>query len=351
MLELLNVRRRGPSGSVLDGAVLAVQPGEPVAIVGVSAEARQVLGRLLTGSLRPDAGMVRLGGRGVSGLRNQRGGRAVVLVAAPWIKATSKTVRQVLLGAGARKDAIAGLCELAGLGGVAEAVVRTLPPAAQVRLAVAAACAGKPDLLVVDGPAAITAPDVRAALLADIARLLQSLDGVVVWLASDPDEALALERRTAVLHGGVFVQDGPAADVAAHPRTLAAARAVSSPALNMLAVTMEGATARLGDGATLTPPAALGLPSTGACTLAFRPQAVAVERQHPGALRFVLRAHGPAQAGEGRYLSAVFAGAEWLMPAPDAPPRTGFLFNAFVDPAAIMAFDETGLALPGRAPA
>ncbi len=346
MLELVDVRRRGPVGAVLDRASFAARPGEPVAIVGASAAQRLMLGKLLAGTLRPEAGGVKLGGQSVAAIRHRRGGKAVAHVNQPWMKSASRTVRQTLIAAGVRKEEVAGVCDLAGLGGCVDTEARALPVEARVRLAVASACGGKPDLLVIDAPAAAVAGETRAALLADVARLVRSIAGVAVWLAADPDEALALDGRTAVLCSGVFVQDGPAAEVAAHPLTLRAAEVVSSPGLNTLTVRMEGETARLNDGATFTPPAVLGLPSGGMFTLAFLPQAVSFERQHPGALRFVVRAGGAAEHGDGRFMPAGFAGAAWLMPSPEPAPKAGLLFNAFVDPAAIMAFDAAGQALP-----
>jgi ABC-type sugar transport system ATPase subunit len=330
MLSLKDVTRTS-GGVSLSGVSLQAAPGRPTAIVGLSATGREALARLISGADRPQAGEIRLAGTEISKARSDKG--RIVRVSPLGLASSGQKV-----GKAASREAAA----LAGLSGQMEAKLSSLSAVQRMRLALAHAASARPSLLVVDGPTSLLGAEARDALLTDIRALLAPATGVVVLVAASAGEALAVDGDIVVFDRGAIIQTGAVADVSAHPVNLASAIATSWPQLNTLPMTAKDGRGQLADGARLQLPEEIVLPAEGACTLAFHPEDVTLERASPGCLRFVVRAAGDAAGG---FLPVAFAGSTWLCPMTVAQPHVGALLNAFVDRSKLMLFDGGGKAL------
>ena len=330
MLQLKQVTRTANGATLLDQVSLTVAPGRPTAIVGLSASGRDAFVRLISGADRPQAGQIQLSGKDVAKARSDKG--RIVRVGAQGLAASGQKV-----GKAVSREAAA----LAGLSGQMEAKLSGLTAAQRVKLALAQAAASRPALLIVDAPGSLLPADAREDVVGRLPALLAGATGVVLVIAASADEALALGGDIVVMQGGQVAQAGTADEVSTHPVNLAAALATSWPQLNTLPMTAQDGRGRLADGSRLQLPEGLTLPAEGACTLAFHPEDVTLERASPGCVRFVVRAAQP----NGRFQGVTFAGSTWLCPSLAQAPHSGALLNAFVDQSRMMLFDAAGGAL------
>ena len=206
----------GGAGFALHGLTLSVAAGAFVPLLGPSGAGKSALLRVLAGLARPLAGRVTVAGLSLSeasdgDLRELRRGvvgfvpqsRTASLV--PELDAANIALPLSLAGVGGprARRRVQVLRELLGLGDLARVPAEQLPPAGVVRLAIAAALAHQPGLLLLDEPAAGLTEQERDDLLELLRRLHEEL-GLTVLLATR-DAALAHR-----IGGVVRVRDGRA---------------------------------------------------------------------------------------------------------------------------------------------
>lgn len=334
MLELRQALRALGRDPLLDEVDLTFSTDAPVSILGLSAPARDLMLRLLSGAEKLKAGEVRLGGQEIARARRAKQGIAQVNSAG-----AAKTGQKV------GKIIEAGTAARVGLSARLAAAVNQLEPEERVRLAIGKAIQDRPALLLLDAPATGLPAEARARLASDLGTMLAEARGVVVLLAGGADEAIGLGGNVVVLSGGLVQQTGPVGDVVARPANLAAAIATAWPGLNTLPMAMDGGRGRLADGSSLHLPEGIGLPAQGGCTLAFRPDDSTLARETPGCMRFVARAVAEERVSGRRYERLTFGRESWLSPLTAAAPPPGVVINVFVDRSKLMAFDAHGAAI------
>jgi ABC-type sulfate/molybdate transport systems ATPase subunit len=209
-------------------ARLEVGPGDVVAVVGPNGAGKTTLLRGIAG-LRPASGSLHVAGRSLAGVPPERRRVGWVPQGAtlfPHLSALDNVgyglrVRGVRRSA-ARRTAQTVLDRL-GIGALATRTPAQLSGGQAARVALARALAPDPAVLLLDEPLAALDAEIRD----DIRRLLRAtLAGGAVrtlLVTHDPVDAVALADRIVVLEAGRVVQDGPAADVAAAPRSAWAA--------------------------------------------------------------------------------------------------------------------------------
>jgi ABC-type sugar transport system ATPase subunit len=311
VLELKEVSRVQGGVPVLDRASLVISREMPTAIVGLTAYERSVLARVLSGQDKPQAGSIRLGGKDIAQVRRQKGRISVV---------GGDTQKRSKPGKGPGREQ-------------------------QMRAAFSKARSDRAALIILDAPATDLGLEARENFVGDLKALCESAGAIVVLLAGDADEAMALGGQVVVLERGEIVQVGPAADVFTHPTNLTAAIATSFPKLNTIAMTAREGRGVLADGSSFQPPEQLKLPDAGACTVAFHPDDMTLQRAGAGCLRFIVRAAGDEIVGGRRFVRVTFAGSDWLTPQSELQPHAGAILNAFVERSRLMAFDASGKAI------
>ena len=311
VLELKDVSRAAGREQVLNSVNLVMSRETPTAIVGLNAQERSALARVLSGADKPQSGSIRLGGKDIGQARREKG-------------------RVALIGGDAQKKV------KPGKGPGREQMIRA---------SIARARSDRAALVIIDAPATDLGLEAREAFIDDLKALCEGAGAVVVLLAGDADEAMALGGQVVVLNRGDIVQVGPVADVFAHPANLTAAVATSFPKLNTIAMTARNGRGVLVDGSSFQPPEQLSLPEQGACTVAFHPDDMTLERAGAGCLRFIVRAAGDEIIGGRRFTRVTFAGSDWLTPQAALVPHKGAILNAFVERTRLMAFDATGNAI------
>jgi molybdate transport system ATP-binding protein len=145
----------------------------------------------------------------------------------------------------------------------------------QQRVSLARALAGEPRLLLLDEPfSALDAPS-RTALRRLVRRLADETRTPVLLVTHDPTEALTLADHLAVIEDGTITQQGPPAEVTAHPRSRWVAELVG---LNLLRGTAAGTLVQLDGGGELRTADA----AQGPVALTIHPRAVSLHRVRPG---------------------------------------------------------------------
>ncbi len=213
-----------------------------MALLGASGSGKTTLLNLVAGLLTPDSGRILLEGEDLTSLAPERRGLAYVFQDhALWPHLTALEHLLLVMKEPRKEEALA-LLERVGLSGLEGRRPHQLSGGQKQRVALARALAAKPRLLLLDEPYSALDPVLREELRLEVAALLQAEGVSALHVTHDPDEALAVADRVAVMEGGRIVQEGPPAEVYARPSSLAAARAFGR--LNLLPVEVCGGQVR-----------------------------------------------------------------------------------------------------------
>jgi ribose transport system ATP-binding protein len=219
-LRTEDVRKNFGATSALRGVSFEVQPGEVHALIGENGAGKSTLMKILSGVLRPDAGVVELDGlpfAPAGPLEARRRGVAMIhqeLTLAPHLSVEAN----ILLGAEpsrfgwidrarSRERARAALAELHHEGISLDAATSSLPIAEQQVVEIARALCGNPRVLIMDEPtSSLTAVDTEN-LFRVIGRLRAA--GVsVIYISHFLEECQRVADRYTVLRDGQSVGSG-----------------------------------------------------------------------------------------------------------------------------------------------
>ena len=203
-------RYRGPASSgdwTLRDIDFQLRPGELVGLLGPSGCGKTTLLRLIAGFERPDRGVVRIGGQEVAGpqrwLPPERRGVGMVFqdyALFPHLDAW----RNACFGLRRGQDSsrAAWLLELLGLKGLEQRYPHELSGGQRQRLALARTLAPGSALVLLDEPFSNLDVEVRLRLRAELPGVLARCGASGVIVTHDPEEALAICDRVAVLEAG-----------------------------------------------------------------------------------------------------------------------------------------------------
>ena len=200
----------------LRGVDLAVAPGETVALLGPSGSGKSTLLAVCAGLLRPSAGRVQVDGvdlgrlapRDLAAWRRTtvgvllQGARRNLLA---WATPTEnlRFVQALAPRTGRDPAAPAELLAELGLSKVATSPVRALSDGEAQRVALAAAVATRPGLLVADEPTSQLDRASRAAVLELLLRINRAFGTTVLVVTHDAEVGAALHRSVGMRDGVV----------------------------------------------------------------------------------------------------------------------------------------------------
>lgn len=217
-VETVSLQLPGQDRPVLRNVSFGLEPGSVMAVIGPSAAGKSSLCRLLVGSLRPQAGQVRLDGAELCQWRSEDRGRYIGYLPQS-IELFGGTVRDNIARLGQADDA--AVVEAASLAGCHDMILRLpkgydteigegglfLSGGQRQRIGLARALFGRPRLVVLDEPNSNLDQEGESALIAAIAEIKRQ--GATVVLVSHRFAMMRVVDMIGVLQAGRLEKFGP----------------------------------------------------------------------------------------------------------------------------------------------
>jgi tungstate transport system ATP-binding protein len=230
-IMFIDVRLTAGAVTILDGVTLTISAGMPTVLIGPNGAGKTTLLRAAMGLVAPSSGLITWGGREPSERK-----RLAIMFQRPALlsRCAGGNVRYALAAAGTPRGkrherAVALLAEV-GLAGLDHRPARRLSGGEQQRLALARALARDPSVLLLDEPAASLDPAATKAI-EDIVRAVSARGVKVVMCTHDLGQAKRLAGNVVLMHRGRLVENTPAAQFFATPRTEEARKFVAGELL------------------------------------------------------------------------------------------------------------------------
>jgi len=237
-LETQGLEKHFGGIAAVNGVSLRIEKGARHALIGPNGAGKTTVINLLTGVLRPSAGRILLDGADVTALesykRVRRGLARTFQINQLFLDLTPlETVGLAIserMGAGAQWWRLVGtnaavtaeIVEILGRFNLTDVMYErtgNLPYGKQRLLEIALAIACRPNVLLLDEPAAGVPEDERHEILATVAAL--PADVTVLLIEHDMDLVFAFADRISVLVNGALFVDGAPDEVARDPRVKA----------------------------------------------------------------------------------------------------------------------------------
>lgn len=215
-LELNGLLRRFGDKTAVEDVSLSIGAGEVVCLLGPSGCGKSTTLRIAAGVERQDKGLVRVDGRLVSDdeRHDPPEERTVGLIFQEFALFPHLSVRDNvafgLRGRGAyeRRTRAQAELERVGLGALADRFAHQLSGGEQQRVALARAIAPKPSVLLMDEPFSSLDHRLRDAVRDEALSLLKEDGAGVLLVTHDPEEAMRMADRIALMRAGRIVQFG-----------------------------------------------------------------------------------------------------------------------------------------------
>ncbi len=222
MLEFEGIGHAYGGKVAVENFSLTIAPGQVTCLLGPSGCGKSTLLRLAAGLETLRQGRIRIGGEVVSApgrtLPPERRGVGLVFqdfALFPHLSVLDN-VAFGLDGADRRDRALAVL-DRVGLADRASSFPHMLSGGQQQRVALARALATRPRVMLLDEPFSSLDARLREALREDTLALLREAGAATLMVTHDPDEAMALSDRIAVMRAGRLLQLGDPADIYHRP--------------------------------------------------------------------------------------------------------------------------------------
>jgi len=209
----------------VNGVSLDVARGEVLCLLGPSGCGKSTTLRIAAGLERPDSGLVFVGGRLVEGEGRHEPPetRRVGLMFQDYALFPHLTAKQNVafglskLSRAEREARAEDELVRVGLGAHINAYPHTLSGGEQQRVALARMLAPKPDVVLMDEPFSGLDAALRDEVRTTTLKRLKEEGAAVVMVTHDPDEAMRVGDRVALMRDGRIVQSGTPTDLYRHP--------------------------------------------------------------------------------------------------------------------------------------
>ena len=225
-IEVSGVTKSFDGNHVLRGINLAVAPKESLVIIGTSGCGKSVLIKCFNGLIRPDSGSIKIDGTEIldqgratlEDLRQHFGMTfqfGALFDSLPiWENVTFRLRHQQGLGRAAARDIAARTITQLGLAAsVIDQYPAELSGGMQKRVALARAVVDEPEILLFDEPTSGLDPITGGVIDRLIIDARKRLGATTVTISHDMASVRRIADKVAMVHNGVIVWAGPAADM------------------------------------------------------------------------------------------------------------------------------------------
>lgn len=222
-LTVNNVSKNFGSLSVLNGINLAVPENELIALIGESGSGKSTLLRVLGGFEVADKGSATLNGDVLFDATTfvKPEDRGVGIIFQDYALFPHLSVRKnIAFGMhkkGDWKEQLSRLLDVFELNEQQDKYPSNLSGGQQQRVAIARALAAKPKLLLLDEPFSNLDQTLRRKVRTEIKRIKELFSIPMILVTHDPDDALELADKVAVLQNGTIVQIDTPEVIYKHP--------------------------------------------------------------------------------------------------------------------------------------
>jgi tungstate transport system ATP-binding protein len=205
--------------AIISGLSLRLSAGQPTVLIGPNGAGKTTLLRAAMGLIRVTSGRISWGGKETASPT----GRAILFQRPAMLRRSAAgNIRYALASAGVpraeRASRTAELTAMVGLNGLERRPARRLSGGEQQRLALARALARDPSVLFLDEPSASLDPAATKAI-EDLVRDISARGVKVVMATHDLGQARRLAGDIVLLHRGCLIEQAPAPEFFAAPRT------------------------------------------------------------------------------------------------------------------------------------
>ncbi|MFV0293345.1 MAG: ABC transporter ATP-binding protein [Paracoccus sp. (in: a-proteobacteria)] len=226
MLEIADIKRNFSGMAAVRGVSFSVRAGEITCLLGPSGCGKSTTLRMIAGIEQPDAGVIRIDGQVMSRGRDhvppER--RSIGMVFQDLALFPHMTIAEnVGFGLSRMHKAdgrIGHLLERVGLPDHASKYPHQLSGGEQQRIALIRALATRPKVMLLDEPFSSLDQRLRVEMRELTRELLQEAGAAVVLVTHDPEEAMLLADRIAIMREGQIKQEGTPLELYDRPADL-----------------------------------------------------------------------------------------------------------------------------------
>jgi multiple sugar transport system ATP-binding protein len=261
-IELRGVSKAFGAAQALRDVSLEIADGQFFVLLGETGAGKTTTLRVIAGLEKPNAGQVFIDGQDVSSWGAAE--RDVALVLQQYSLYPRYTVRQNLefplrspIRAVPAAEIAARIARVAATLRIEHLLDRKtdkLSGGEMQRVSIGRAIVRTPKVFLMDEPLSALDAKLRESLRAELKDLQMNLGETFLFVTHDQVEAMSMGDRIGVLNKGTLVQVGTPHEIYNDPVNTFVARAVGSPAMNLLAGRLEAGRAVMGDGLALAHP-------------------------------------------------------------------------------------------------
>ena len=226
LLEWCGVAQTSRPFWALRNITLAVQPGKTTGLVGVNGSGKSTLLKLMTGTLLPTTGTLKVEGRVAAllelgtGFHPEFTGRQNIWINGQFLGMTPQEIAE-------RQDSIIAFSEL---GEFIDQPIRTYSSGMIVRLGFSIAAAVNPDVLIIDEALSVGDAHFSQKCLRRIREFKES-GATILFVSHDPNAVTTLCDEAVLLHEGQILEVGKPRDVLERYGVILAAQSTENKAM------------------------------------------------------------------------------------------------------------------------
>ncbi len=261
-IELKGVSKAFGTAQALRDVSLEIADGQFFVLLGETGAGKTTTLRVIAGLEKPNAGQVFIDGQDVTGWGAAE--RDVALVLQQYSLYPRYTVRQNLefpLKSPIRRtapaeiaDRIARVSRTLRIEHLLDRKTDKLSGGEMQRVSIGRAIVRTPSVFLMDEPLSALDAKLREALRAELKDLQKNLGETFLFVTHDQVEAMSMGDRIGVMNKGALVQVGTPQEIYNDPVNTFVARAVGTPAMNLLPGRLQAGRAVMGQGLALDHP-------------------------------------------------------------------------------------------------